>query len=570
MAISWDYMAGVKATAAGQKTAAEQNRATQQSYANNVSRIRAQERQLENDKIAAEAQDSAIRESNRLTEQNFQTTFDKTQDNNFGLNPIFEKTNQNLVTTFNSIKADKDMDPAEQARISKVLLSQVPLLASGKKFLNDQMAAFSLGSSTGDISSSMDPIFQQVYADLLKGKFDGGIDFEGDKLVFSGTTSTGQNINKPLEEFELNFPTVVNKVGSLTDASDAYVDTLIADIDIYEKTGSNKAGKRAVPGPPGDTERDLIETRIEGMEGGDSLYMYGMDTLGLSREVIEDRINALEGTKVTEPMINEGIDISNLPDSPFGNQNLEGKPQMMTRADAKLKVMEEMVDQEMNVLNAIYNKTMGRKQGVNPPKSEASLVDKTYVGIAEENFGNFTNAIAENKDGTLNLQSQDFNIAKSAGFDNIASNITEGYNDSGDYLVSYEQASSVEYEDGTRPTARKTSYNLSTTAGAKDYLLARFNNEQGARGASAAQVTESKLDAIALAPTYAEFFRDAYKARIGKQKADAESEKYRLEQERIKAKQAEMESLIKDFDPKTWSKLVKQSSGENVNGVIIK
>ena len=159
------------------------------------------------------------------------------------------------------------MDPAEQARISKVLLSQVPLLASGKKFLNDEMAAFSLGSSTGDISSSMDPIFQQVYSDLLKGKFDGGIDFEGDKLVFSGTTSTGQTINKPLEEFELNFPTVVNKVGSLTDSSDAYVDTLIADIDIYEKTGSNKAGKRAVPGPPGDIERDAIEARIEGMEG---------------------------------------------------------------------------------------------------------------------------------------------------------------------------------------------------------------------------------------------------------------------------------------------------------------
>ena len=36
MAISWDYMAGVKATAAGQKAAAEQNRATQQNYANSA------------------------------------------------------------------------------------------------------------------------------------------------------------------------------------------------------------------------------------------------------------------------------------------------------------------------------------------------------------------------------------------------------------------------------------------------------------------------------------------------------------------------------------------------------
>ena len=500
MAISWDYMAGVKATAAGQKTAAEQNRATQQSYANNVARIKAQERQLESDKIAAEAQDSAIRESNRLTEQNFQTTFDETQDNNFGLNPIFEKTNQNLVTTFNSIKADKDMDPAEQARISKVLLSQVPLLASGKKFLNEQMAAFSLGSSTGDISSSMDPIFQQVYADLLKGKFDGGIDFEGDKLVFSGTTSTGQTINKPLEEFELNFPTVVNKVGSLTDSSDAYVDTLIADIDIYEKTGSNKAGKRAIPGPPGDIERDAIEARIEGMEGGDSLYMYGMDTLGLSREVIEDRINALEGTEVTEPMINEGIDISNLPDSPFGNQNLEGKPQIMTRADAKLKVMEEMVDQEMNVLNAIYNKTMGRKQGVNPPKSEASLVDKTYRGIMEEGVEGF------NKGSNLGLRSQDFNVAKGTGFDNIATNLQEGFNDNGEYIVTFDQKAKYE---GEQPLT--TTYNLSTKGGAKDFLLARFLNEQGRMTPTSAQKTEAKLKADKYSSLYSETMQKNYK-----------------------------------------------------------
>jgi hypothetical protein len=515
MAISWDYMAGVKATAAGQKTAAEQNRATQQSYANNVSRIRAQERQLESDKIAAEAQDSAIRESNRLTEKTFGTTFDATQDNNFGLNPIFEKTNQNLVTTFNSIKANKDMDPAEQARISKVLLSQVPLLASGKKFLNDQMAAFSLGSSTGDISSSMDPIFQQVYSDLLKGEFDGGIDFEGDKLVFSGTTSTGQTINKPLEEFELNFPTVVNKVGSLTDSSDAYVDTLIADIDIYEKTGSNKAGKRAIPGPPGDIERDAIEARIEKMEGGDSLYMYGMDTLGLSREVIEDRINALEGTEVTEPMINEGIDISNLPESPFGNQNLEGKPQIMTRADAKLKVMEEMVDQEMNVLNAIYNKTMGRKQGVNPPKSEASLVDKTYRGIMQEGVEGF------NKGLNLGLKSQDFNVAKGTGFDNIATNLQEGFNDNGEYIVTFDQKAKYEGE-----TPLTTTYNLSTKGGAKDFLLARFLNEQGRMTPTSAQKTEAKLKADKYSSLYAETMRENYKL-IEKQR-EAEKDKERL------------------------------------------
>ena len=500
MAISWDYMAGVKATAAGQKAAAEQNRATQQNYANNVSAIRARQRQLENDEIAAKAQDSAIRESNRLTEQKFDTTFDDTQDNNPGLNPIFEKTNQNLVTTFNSIKADKDMDPAEQARISKVLLDQVPLLASGKKFLNKQMAAFSLGSETGEISSSMDPIFQQVYADLLKGEFDGGINFEGDKLVFSGTTSNGQIINKPLNEFELNFPTVVNKVGSLTDATEGYLNDLIDDINGYEKTGKNSNGKRALPEPPGETERTAIETRIEGMSGGDSLYMYGMDTLGLDRQTITDRIDALEGTTTTVDMLSKGIDISNLPDSPFGNQNLEGKPEIMTRADAKLKVMEEMIDQEMNVTTAMYNQTMGRKQGINPPKSEASLVDKTYRGIMEEGVEGF------NKGSNLGLKSQDFNVAKGTGFDNIATNLQEGFNDNGEYIVTFDQKAKYE---GEQPLT--TTYNLSTKGGAKDFLLARFLNEQGRMTPTSAQKTEAKLKADKYSSLYSETMQKNYK-----------------------------------------------------------
>ena len=500
MAISWDYMAGVKATAAGQKAAAEQNRATQQNYANNVSAIRARQRQLENDEIAAKAQDSAIRESNRLTEQKFDTTFDDTQDNNPGLNPIFEKTNQNLVTTFNSIKANKDMDPAEQARISKVLLDQVPLLASGKKFLNKQMAAFSLGSETGEISSSMDPIFQQVYADLLKGEFDGGINFEGDKLVFSGTTSNGQTINKPLNEFELNFPTVVNKVGSLTDATEGYLNDLIDDINGYEKTGKNSNGKRALPEPPGETERKAIETRIEGMSGGDSLYMYGMDTLGLDRQTITDRIDALEGTTTTVDMLSKGIDISNLPDSPFGNQNLEGKPEIMTRADAKLKVMEEMIDQEMNVTTAMYNQTMGRKQGINPPKSEESLVDKTYRGIMEEGVEGF------NKGSNLGLKSQDFNVAKGTGFDNIATNLQEGFNDNGEYIVTFDQKAKYE---GEQPLT--TTYNLSTKGGAKDFLLARFLNEQGRMTPTSAQKTEAKLKADKYSSLYSETMQKNYK-----------------------------------------------------------
>jgi len=187
----------------------------------------------------------------------------------------------------------------------------------------------------------------------------------------------------------------------------------------------------------------------------------------------------------------------------------------MTRADAKLKVMEEMVDQEMNVLNAIYNKTMGRKQGVNPPKSEASLVDKTYRGIMEEGVEGF------NKGSNLGLKSQDFNVAKGTGFDNIATNLQEGFNDNGEYIVTFDQKAKYE---GEKPLT--TTYNLSTKGGAKDFLLARFLNEQGRMTPTSAQKTEAKLKADKYSSLYAETMKENYKL-IEKQR-EAEKDKERL------------------------------------------
>ena len=521
MAISWDYMAGVKGTQAGQKAAAQSNLATRQNYATNVSNIRAQRKQLEQEKIAAEAQEAAIEQSDALT---YQTFNDGSQKDSFaGLNAVFDKTNQDLISTYNSIKNNKDMDSADQARLMRTMLNQVPLLRDGKEFLDKQMRAFSTGSQTGEISNSMDPKFQRVYSELLNGKFDGGIVFEGDELILKGVTSQGEQINKKLREFSLNMPKVVDKAASLTDSTDGYMTDLEADIASYQKTGKNKAGDLKIPQPPGKAQRKAIETRIDNMandnEGGDPLFMYGMDTLNIPRDVIEARVKALTGTVEKVDMIASDIDIDNLKivnsqgeeyDSPFGNTNLQAKSEPMTRADARLKVLDEMIDQEMAVLTSVYNKSM--KVTPQPPKSGLTLVDKTYKGIMNEGVEGFK------KGQNLGLKSQDFNVAKGTGFDNIATNLQEGFNEDGEYIVSFDQRAKYE---GEEPLT--TSYNLSTKGGAKDFLLARFLNEQGRMTPTSAQKTEAKEKAEKYSSLYAETMKENYKL-LEKQKEAKEDE----------------------------------------------
>lgn len=571
MAISWDYMAGVKGTQAGQKAAAQSNLATRQNYATNVSNIRAQQKQLEQEKIAAEAQEAAIEQSDALT---YQTFNDGNQKDSFaGLNAVFDKTNQDLISTYNSIKNNKDMDSADQARLMRTMLNQVPLLRDGKKFLDKQMRAFSTGSQTGEISNSMEPKFQRVYSELLNGKFDGGIVFEGDELILKGVTSQGEQINKKLREFSLNMPKVVDKAASLTDSTDGYMTDLEADIAGYQKTGKNKAGDLKIPQPPGKAQRKAIETRIDKMasdnEGGDPLFMYGMDTLNIPRDVIEARVKALTGTVEKVDTIASDIDIDNLKivnsqgeeyDSPFGNTNLQPKSEPMTRADARLKVLDEMIDQEMAVLTSVYNKSM--KVTPQPPKSGLTLVDKTYASIIKEGTQGMTidqnNIISS--DNLLGATAQDFNVAKGTGFDNTATNLQEGFNENGDYIVSFDQIAKYEGEP-----ALTTTYNLSTEAGAKDFLLARFENEQGRRASNAKDTKESKEDAMKLAPIYAKSFRDYNKA-LKRQQA----ERLKFEEEQEKIRQITM-SLDPDFEsrPGYSRKQFKASRPEIFEGITI-
>ena len=259
------------------------------------------------------------------------------------------------------------------------------------------------------------------------------------------------------------------------------------------------------------------------------MYVYGMDTLNLTREEINDRVKALEGKKMTSNVLEESVR-ANLPTTyaygrplPEGYyDNLASTQEVYTTADAREQVMEDMIAQEVNVLQGIYNSKVGRAQA---PVSELSLVDKTYASILQETEKGLPT-------GTLGLQAQDFNIAKGTGFDNIATNLSEGFNDNGEYIVSFDQRAKYE---GEEPLI--TSYNLSTNGGAKDFLLARFENEQGGRGSNAKDTKESKEDALKLAPGLAKSFRDVMKAKKDAEAAAAAAaaaaEAARLKQQEI-------------------------------------
>ena len=138
--------------------------------------------------------------------------------------------------------------------------------------------------------------------------------------------------------------------------------------------------------------------------------------------------------------------------------------------------------------------------------------------------------------------------------------VQEGFNENGEYIVSFDQTAKYEGE-----TPLTTTYNLSTEAGAKDFLLARFENEQGRRSSNAKDTKESKEDAMSLAPVFAKSFRDYNKAIKNQQR---EKQKFEEEQERIR-------QITMGLDPDYKSRPgysqpeFKASLPENFQGVTI-
>jgi len=565
MAVGWDYMAESKGAAEGARIANSRNANLTASLKQGAYRGEQLRRQRENEARATAAQEATIKQAEAIDRSTFYTP--QGVSSSAGLNSVFDYSTQQIVDTYTSIKNDKDMDPAQQALQMRKITNQIPLIKSAKLQLDKNMADFAKLSQSGEISSSMDPMYQYVYSEMLANRFDGGIDFEGDELVFKGTMPDGEEIRLPLKDFALKLPSVDQKGGTLDDSIIGYTDDLTNQIAEYKKTGKNKPesifetikGERVLT-KTGRAKQTAIENLIQGEnKSGNELYAYGMDTLNMSRESIDTRIAELAGTMQTEEIVAPGILKSMYTDKGLEiPKNLQPREVELTTADAKVQVMEEMVDQELNVLQSVYDRA-----SIKPPSLQPTLVDRTYASILEEGTQGMTVDPNNNMMSNTNLlgaTAQDFNVAKGTGFDNIATNLQEGFNDNGEYIVTFDQ--SAKYE-GEQPLT--TTYNLSTEAGAKDFLLARFENEQGRRSSNAKDTKESKEDAMSLAPVFAKSFRDYNKAIKNQQR---EKQKFEEEQERIR-------QITMGLDPDYKSRPgysqpeFKASLPENFQGVTI-
>ena len=502
MAVGWDYMAESKGAAAGARIANARNANLSASLKQGNYQRQLKERERKQEEKAAAAQEATIRQSEALD----RNTFYKPQvvSSNAGLNSVFDYSTQQIVDTYTSIKNDKDMDPAEQALQMRKITNQIPLIKSAKAQLDANMSKFAELSQSGEISSSMDPKFQYVYSEMLANRFDGGIDFEGDELVFKGTMPDGEEIRLPLSDFALNLPGVDQKGGTLDDSIIGYTDSLQNEIAEYRKTGKKKPeslfqtvdGKRVLTAT-GRAKQSAIEELIEGQtKSGNELYAYGMDTLNMSREDIDNRVNELVDTPQTVSILSPARLKSMYTDKglPIPSNFEPNTDVKMTTADARIQVMEEMVNQELNVLQDVYDTVKHQIQRPQVTSYTQNIIEDV-VDVKNE----------EGK-GPGNLKEGDFNVKKVTGYDGTATNVKEFFNDDGEYIVSYDQVNS---KFGDQPPIT-TEYNLTTEDGAKDFLLNRYLNEQGGLTPSAKEKAEAKKLAYKNAPLLVKKMKNQY------------------------------------------------------------
>ena len=507
MAVGWDYMAESKGAAAGARIANARNANLSASLKQGNYQRQLKERERKQEEKAAAAQEATIRQSEALD----RNTFYKPQvvSSNAGLNSVFDYSTQQIVDTYTSIKNDKDMDPAEQALQMRKITNQIPLIKSAKAQLDANMSKFAELSQSGEISSSMDPRYQYVYSEMLANRFDGGIDFEGDELVFKGTMPDGEEIRLPLSDFALNLPGVDQKGGTLDDSIIGYTDSLQNEIAEYRKTGKKKPeslfqtvdGKRVLTAT-GRAKQSAIEELIQKEnKSGNELYAYGMDTLNMSREDIDARIDELVDTPQTISILSPARLKSMYTDKglPIPSNFEPNTDVKMTTADARIQVMEEMVNQELNVLQDVYDTVEHQIQRPQVTSYTRNIIEDV-VETSDD-----TNA-SPSQGSNMDLKPGDFSVKKVTGYDTNATNLKEGFNADGEYIVSYDQVNS---KFGDQPPVT-TEYNLNTESGARKFLLNRYLNEQGGLTPSAKEKAEAKKLAYKNAPLLVKKMKNQY------------------------------------------------------------
>ena len=493
MAVGWDYTAGLRGSIEGARIASARGAQEAAAMKQSQNQQRLARKAKEDEERAALAQQRIIDQQNQATRSTFYKGDDPSQS--AGLNNVFDHSKQKIVDTYTRIKSDKDMDPGEQALMMRKITNQIPLLNNAKAKLDANMKLFAKLSESGEVSRSMDPKYQYVYQQMAEGNFDGNIDFDGDDLVFNGVMPDGEAINLPLRDFDLHLPGVEQKGISLTDSADAYADELKLEIDTYRKDGKKR------PDFDRDAKKTAILSLVEGnTKSGNELFAYGMDTMNYSREEIQERVDALIGTSKQEDIISKGtyerLKARYAAEDPPREvpKNLMVREEVMTEADARIEVMDQMMDLEVDVLEEIYNASKSRIQRPQVTSYTQNIIEDV-VDVKNE----------EGK-GPGDLKEGDFNVKKVTGYDGTATNVKEFFNDDGEYIVSYDQVNS---KFGDQPPIT-TEYNLTTEDGAKDFLLNRYLNEQGGLTPSAKEKKEAKNLAYKNAPLLVKKMKNQY------------------------------------------------------------
>lgn len=384
MAISWDFTAAAKAQQAGQAAAARDGANLQRSISQGVAagQRAARARQVEQEKQdrAALAQQQVVDKFNKETEDTFNIPAGLEGKDYANVNEIFDYSANQLVKTYTGIYNDKDMDTDKRALALKKLTNQIPLLKNAQKTLNTRIATYSQLALDGDISKAMEPKWQEMYAELDKGSFKGGIDYIDGETRLIGKTTSGHDVDLPLRDFEKNLPSVDTSAGSMTDSLD------VARKVYKDKYAAYLKNPKKDPLPVFDLkdQANKIAKAIGDMDGN-GLKKYGMDVLNYTEEQLDEMIDKYERGEISRPIMPEDtlMELTEEQQIRFGNDNAK-----MTQPEAMAYVVDDLA-MEMAQIQKTYLDQTPYLKPYNPPPTAPTYDQNLLVDIANNLGENF-------------------------------------------------------------------------------------------------------------------------------------------------------------------------------------
>jgi hypothetical protein len=363
-----DFYSGASAAAAGDKNAALFNKQAEQIR---DAAILKQKQAYAAEKTQADAQTKAT----RILEDKVTDAFyiPETYKNKKGesatsdyLNNIWDATSNQLMDVYVNIAQDKDMDARTQSVQMKKLLRHVPMMKNAKALLNNRINQFAISSVQDDVSKSMKPKFQQMYADLLNDEFDGGIVFEGDRMVLRGTTSNGEKINLDLQDFEAHLPETTAKMSSITDNLVGFDKDWRKRQNAYRAEGKPQDRQVWSDDVQGKAISDAMTEQIaEYGEKGDEAF--ALDTMGLDAATYEAmwkaKLNSVQeqgivSEEMLKAMLKEypGTDAESVAKRLQIDNRFGPKPYQMSEVEAKEAVTKDLMKEYVSVFKTQFDR----------------------------------------------------------------------------------------------------------------------------------------------------------------------------------------------------------------------